>query len=551
MFIAHGEKVRKHARWIMFGVLVLLIPGFVALFTTTGSKSDRQAGDVPTVRGKPVVAAEFDQMKELVRAQYVVMRGRDQSRTMQMQDQIKQEAVVQMLMLQKAKEMGVVVSEPELQVALMSQPVFLNSAGQFDRERLRQFMILLNNNGVSEAMFEEVMRQRLLIEKLQGLITAAAKATPAAVQQAYLPLHEKLSIDLVQFDMADNKVPITVSNAEVRAFYEQNKESFRVPAKVKVQYAEFTAAAAKKTVQLTEEEIAEFYNRNKFRYAGTNSVPQPLDAVKAEVNAELLTLRADRAAADRATEFGVKLSQSPKPEFAKVCAEFGVTPLTTDFIAAVDKVPGVTDLPDFATKANRLSADMPVSDPIGGSNTYYILEFVAGQPSAVPPFEQVEAEVTKQVTQIRTYGVTLERAEATIGQLKKLIAAGKTFAQACAELKLKIETPPAFTVAEEKLKLPAAGQIQQASLEMPVNAVSELIGTPTGGLVFHVRERQPADLAEFEKDRERITRQVLQRDRQALFSDWIQALVHGEQVDFKIPRRQPEAEEVTATESTN
>ena len=107
-----------------------------------------------------------------------------------------------------------------------------------------------------------------------------------------------------------------------------------------------------------------------------------------------------------------------------------------------------------------------------------------------------------------------------------------------------------FTIAEEKVNLPAAGRIQQSSLEMPVGAVSDLIGTATGGLVFHLRDRKPADLAEFEKDRERITRQVLQRDRQALFNDWIQALVRGEQVDFKIPRRQAEAEE-PATDSTN
>jgi len=550
MFIAHGDKVRKNARWIMAGIILLLIPSFVLLFTQS-SESDRRAGDVPTVRGKPINAAEFEQMKDLVRAQYVVMRGRDQSRTVQMQDQIKQETVVQILMMQKAKEMGVVVTEPELQAALLSQPVFLNEAGQLDRQRVQQFMILLNNNGVSEAMFADVMRQRLLIEKLQQLVTIAAKATPTAVQQAYLPLHEKLSIDLVQFDIADYKDPVTVSNEEARAFYEQNKESFRVPAKVQVQYAEFTAAAAKKTVQLTDDEISDFYNRNKFRYAGTNSVPPLLEVVKAEVQADLLKLAADHAAANRAQEFSLKLSQQPKPEFGKVCAEFGVKPVTTDFITMFDKVPGIEGLPDFAVRAGRLSADIPVSDPIGSSNTYYVLEYVAGQPSLVPSFEEIQTNVTAQVKRIRTYGATLQRAEATVGQIKKLIAATNTFAQACAQLKLKIETPPPFTIAEEKLDLPAASQIQQASLEMPVGAVSELIGTATGGLIFHVRARQPADLAEFEKERERVTRQVLQRDRQAIFSDWIQSLVRNEQVDFKIPPRQPETDEPPTTESPN
>ena len=59
MFIAHGEKVRKHARWILAGVLVILVPGFVALFTTTGGR-ERREEDLPTLRGKPVNPAEFE-----------------------------------------------------------------------------------------------------------------------------------------------------------------------------------------------------------------------------------------------------------------------------------------------------------------------------------------------------------------------------------------------------------------------------------------------------------------------------------------------------------
>ncbi|MCG3150427.1 MAG: Chaperone SurA [Verrucomicrobiae bacterium] len=545
MFIAHGHKVRKHARWIMAGVLLLLIPSFVMLFTQS-RESDRRAGELPIVRGKPVNAAAFEQMKDLVRAQYVVLRGRDVGRTAQMQDQIKQEAVIQMLLLEKAQAMGVSVSEPELQNAFLSQPVFQNSAGQFDRERLQQFLIVLNNNGVSEGMFEEVLRQRLIIEKLQALVASAAKATPTAVLQAYQPLHESLTVDLVQFDVADYHEPVVVSNELVRTYYDQNQESFRVPAKVKVQYAAFTAEAARPQVKLTDDELTDFYTRNQFRYAGTNAVPPTLEAVKPQVQAELLNLRADRAAADRATEFSVTLAQQTKPDFAKVCTEFGVKPVTTEYISAFDPVPGITNFPDFAAQAHHLSPSQPISDPLGTSNTYYVLEFIDAKPSHIPPFEEVQTEVAEQVKRIRTYAATLQRAEQTITELKKLITAGKTFAQACAALKLKIETPPPFTVADEKVTLPGGGRIQQASLAMPVGAVSDLIGTATGGLVFHLRERKPADVAAFEKDREMITRQILQRDRSALFNDWIQALVHAEQVDFKLPRRQTDESEPPA-----
>ena len=548
MFIAHGEKLRKNARWIMAGVLLLLIPGFIALFTTTG-RTDRPGGDLPTIKGKPVNAAEFERMESLVQAQYVVLQGRDLRKTAASLDQLKQEALIQLLMDRKAEELGVHVSDAELAQQVRRLPVLLNEAGQFEPERYRRLTIYLNNHGINEGAFEQVLRTQLLHEKLQQLVTAVAQATPAEVQQAYLPLHEKLTIDLVRFDMADNHAPITTSNEEVRAFYEQSKESFRTPARVKVRYATFPVADALKTIKLSDDEITEFYDRNKFKYTDTNNVPKPLAAVKAELQDELLKLRAERAAGDRATELTVKLvrqTETAKPDFGKLCASMGAVVQETGYLTAHDKLTDLAVGQDFLQKAFSLTPDQPYSDPIAGTNAFYVLEYIDGRPSTIPPFEEVQDQATAQVKQLRRYASTLEQARATVEQLKKLVAGGKTFASACAELKLKVETPAPFTVSDEKPEVPAPASIQQASLGMKVGAISDVLRTLTGGVVFSLRNRQPADLAEFEKNKEQITRQVLQRNRQALFNDWIQALIHSEQVDFKIKPRQTEADESTA-----
>jgi len=425
-------------------------------------------------------------------------------------------------------------------------PVLLNDAGQFEPERYRRLTIYLNNKGINEAVFEQVLRAQLLHEKLQQLVTAVAQATPTEVQQAYLPLHEKLTVDLVRFDMADNQTPVTTSNAEVRAFYEQSKESFRTPARVKVRYATFPVADALKTITLSDDEVTEFYERNKFKYTDTNNVPKPLAAVKVELQDELLKLRAERVAGDRATELTVKLvrqTDATKSDFSKLCASQGVAVQETGYLTAHDKPAGLEVGAEFVQKAFSLTPDQPYSDPIAGTNAFYVLEFVDGQPSAIPPFEAVQDQATAQVKRLRRYAVTLDQAHATVDQLKKLVAGGRNFAGACAELKLKIETPAPFTVTDEKLDFPAATSIQQASLGMKVGAVSEVLRTLTGGVVFSLRARQAADLAEFEKTKEQLTRQVLQRNRQALFNDWIQVLIHDDQVDFKIKPHQTEPEE--------
>ena len=545
MFIAHGEKFRKNARWIMAGVLLLLIPGFVALFTTTG-RSDRAGGDLPTIHGKPVAAVEFEQMMNLVQAQYIVGQGRELRKTADTMDKIKQEAVLQLLLDRKAQELGLQVSDAELAQQIRRLAILANKEGQFDPARYRQLVLTLSNRGISEAAFEHVLRTQLLHDKLQQLIVSSAKATPTEVQQVYLPLHEKLTIDLVRFEMADYHVPVVVSNAEVRAFFEESKESFRTPAKVKIRYATFPIAEAQKTIQLSDEEISDFYERSRFKYTDTNNVPKPLEAVKAEVTAELLKLRAERAASDRATELTVKLvrqSDGPKADFAKLCAGLNVAVRETGYLSAFDKLPELGVGPDFLQKAFTLAPDQPYSDPIAGSNALYVLEYIDGRPSAIPPFEEVQEQATEQVKKLRRYAATLDHANTVAAQLKQRVAGGKTFAAACAELNLKVETPAPFTVAEEKLDLPVAASIQQGTLGLPVGAVSDLVRTTTGAVVFHLRGRQAANLADFEKDKEALTRQVLQRNRQALFNDWIQALIRTEQVDFKVKPRPTDTDE--------
>ena len=549
MFIAHGEKLRKNARWIMAGVLLLLIPGFIALFTTTG-RTDREGGELPTIHGKPINAAELERMINLVQAQYVILQGHELRKTGDTLNQLKQEAVIQLLMDRKAEELGLRVPDAELAQQVRHLPVLLNEAGQFEPERYRRLTVYLNNKGINEAVFEQVLRSQLLHEKLQQLVTAVAQATPTEVQQAYLPLHEKLTIDLVRFEMANNQTPIITSNEEVRAFYEQSKESFRTPARVKVRYATFLIADALKTIKLSDDEIAEFYDRNKFKYTDTNNVPKPLTAVKAELQDELLKLRAERAAGDRATELTVKLvrqTDTTKPDFTKLAAGLGVAVQETGYLTAHDKPSGLEVGAEFLQKAFSLTPDQPYSDPIAGTNAFYVLEFLDGQPSAIPAFEEVQEKATEQVKRLRRYAVTLDQARTTVEQLKKLVAGGQTFVGACAELKLKIEALVPFTVSDEKLDVPAAASIQQVSLGMKVGAISDVLRTLTGGVVFSLRDRQPADLTEFEKNKEQLTRQVLQRNRQALFNDWLQLLVHTEQVDFKIKPRPAEADEpVTA-----
>src|SRR3989442_14374044 len=56
MFIVHGKWLRKHARWILAGILFLLGPGLIFLFSPTGGGGRRRT-ERATQSGQAVNAA--------------------------------------------------------------------------------------------------------------------------------------------------------------------------------------------------------------------------------------------------------------------------------------------------------------------------------------------------------------------------------------------------------------------------------------------------------------------------------------------------------------
>lgn len=550
MFIAHGEWLRKYAPWILAGVLLLLLPGFILLFSPTGSVKDARA-ELPTIAGKPANAAEFQRAKNIVLAQVLMNAGRQPTRTLEFEDELNIETIQHVILLRKAREFGIRATDEDVVRQIRVQPVFLNQQKQFDPERYQRYTIYLNNLGISESQFEEIIRQQVMLMRLRALVAMDVKVTPLELKLNYTPLHEQTTIDYVEFDAADYKEPIKVTDDEARAYYEQKKESFRRPGQVKVRYVYFTLADAKKSTTISDDEVAEYYERNKDKYLDADKKPEPLADVKDQVKKDLLDLRAERLAGDRATGFSVKLVHEPgtaRPDFSKIAADTGVTPQESDFFSLRDSVPGVEAGPQFNQAAFSLSSEVPFSDPVRGEDGYYVLEYIASKPSEIPSFEEAKQQVVDRLKHERAYEAVVKQGRELHDKVKQATASGKSFAAACAVLKLKAKTAPPFTASDEAPDVPAAQTVQEVALGMPTNSVSEFIPTANGGLFFHLKERQPPSPELLEKDKPQFEARILERDRQALFNDWVNTIMRQERVEYKRKAR-PAPPELPAEEA--
>ena len=545
MFIAHGERVRKYMPWILAGVLVLMLPGFLVMFGPSASLK-QQRSQLPTLRGKPVDFGEFQNVRTSVLTEIVMNTGRRPTGSAQMEDEINIRTIQRVILLRKARELGIRISDEEVVRNIRSQPLLMNAQKQFDPDRYQRYVIYLNNLGVSESQFEEAMREQAELQQLRALIASAGNVTPAALDLAYAPLREQSIIDYVMLDAADHKEPFNVKDDEARAFYEQNREKFRKPALVKVRYVYFTISDASKSVTVADDEISEFYDRNKDKYVDAEKKAKPLADVKNAAKQDLVDVRADRLAGDRATGFSVKLVREPgaatNPDFTKIAAELGLTPKETDFFDVRSTVNGVDAGQQFNQAAFALSPEVPFSDPVRGTNGYYVLEYVASKPSEIPTFEEVKDQVLSRIKQQLAFNVTVKQGQEVDAKVRTAVAAGKSFADACASLGLKVKTSEPFTHDDETSTLPfdnpVKARVKEMVLGMTTNSVSDFVVTTNGGLFFHLKQRMPPKSEKSGDAKKQLEALLLERNREELFEDWANAVVRAEQIGYK-PKASP------------
>ncbi len=541
MFISTHDLVRKHGPLIL-GIILAVSVGMGLLFSPSGSLmgGKQQRGGLPTIRGKPVNFAEFQSIRASVLAGIAMSKGRQPGRTATFDDDLNIEAVQHLLLLHKAKELGIHVTDDEVVRQIRALPIMLNEQKQFDPNNYQRYMILLNNLDISETLFEEVIREELILGQLRSLISSAAEISPTELQLSYNMLQEQTKIDYVELNAADHKDTSDVTDEDARSYYGLNQEKFRTPAMVKVRYVYFTISDAKKSVTLGDDDISEYYERNKSKYVDASGQPKPLADAKDELKQDLLDLRAERLAGDRATALTVKLvvqPGAPTPDFTKIATDSGLTTTETDFFDLRSPVKGVDAGPVFNQMAFSLGPDVPFSDPVHGKDGYYVLAYVDSRPSEIPAFEEVKTRVIDQIRRQRAHDATVKQGRELDAKVKTAVAAGKNFADTCTSLGLTVKTSEPFTLVGGATNFPYASSIREAVLGMATNAVSDFLTTPTGGIFFHLKQREAPKPIESDTVRKQLEAQLLQQDREALFEDWANSVMRAEQVDYK--RRVP------------
>lgn len=209
-------------------------------------------------------------------------------------------------------------------------------------------------------------------------------------------------------------------------------------------------------------------------------------------------------------------------DFAKLAQEGGAKINVTDWFALGEVVPDIGPSQEFYKSAFDLSPQQ-TSQVIAGDNAYYLLRLKERKEPVVPPLEAVSAQIEKGLKESKAYELALQKGAALLEQLKQ----EKDLAKVAAARGLKVEETGYFP--RSAPQLPKIGELAELRFERlrlsSRQPIADRVYTQKDhAYVFALKNTQPADMAQFEREKEVLKQQAVAESRQRALIKFIEGL---------------------------
>ena len=258
-----------------------------------------------------------------------------------------------------------------------------------------------------------------------------------------------------------------------------------------------------------------------FRVEETKQEKSPsLKEATAEITQALKTEKAKREAAKVAERDREKALSGV--DFAKLAQESSVPVKLTDWFAQGEVLPDIGPNQEFYKSVFSQGAK-EVSPIIEGKNAYYLARVKQRKEPAVPPLESVRERIEKGLKESKAFELALQKGNALLEQLKK----EKDIAKLAAANDLKVEETGSFL--RSAPQLPKIGELAElrsarlaVSTQQPV--ADKLYTQKDSAFIFALKDSQPADMAQFEKEKDNLKKQALAENRQRALIKFMESL---------------------------
>ncbi len=577
-------QLRQQTKTILWIVIVTFVGLMVFVWgMNLKSRGGPEAGVVGRVGKHRITLDEYRTELYNLRAAYQNQNRHIDSQTEREIARRAWENIVQRnLLWQEAEKRHLFPTDQELVNAIRTQPPsfirsnpYLQTDSSYDHQK---YLAALQNPRFAIQM-ESYFRKNLPIQKISEYVGACVRTTTEETRRAIAIFQEMVSISYVVVDPMNVKQDIPdPSQEQLAAFYEEHREDFRVPEKLRlrlcalpkepspedVDYARQRIEEAHDLIEAGEpfDEIAQEYSDDeKTASSGGDMGWVKKGFLEAKLDSVVFSLSPGSMSDIVRTETGFHVFRVEERrkrdgvEEARVSYIFSrvePSPLTLDEIRtkAGDLV-AVAKKRGLKVAADELGYSLSESDPIPksllsptygfsqsdadkifeiqqgkvggpfeGTKAFYVVEVIEKIPSTIPPLEEIKDSVIRRYK----YEQRREIARSIAQDIHQRIGKGSSLEAAARMHGLEVKRTEPFRRHSMVPGIGSANTVIATAFALDKGQISGIIEQANKFYIIRVDDKQPMDEQDFESNMQKYKFSLLNTKQQIYISRWYDRL---------------------------
>ncbi len=585
------RQMRENTKWIMlitaaaFVALMVFEWGMDASGGAMGMRDVGQVGgtSVSVERWQATYRNVYDQVQQTQDAPISSQQNRE------IEDMAWDEIVDQILIEQELNRRGIRVTDQEIREAarfspppaLRNDPAFQGEDGQFDLNRYHQFLSSASTDPQFLLQLEQYYREVIPQSKLMRQLTAGIYVSDKQLWREWKAENEQVRARLLALNPREriDDAEVEVSDAEVEAYYEENREEFAIPARAEVRYVTLTRAPTATDTAMARDRVEDLRTRlaegEDFEEVARE---ESADQATAEAGGNLGTLTRGEGAVPGAVEAAVfslpvgevsdpvesgqgfhlievlsrdddtaearhivvPIQRSDDSEFEllsradslealgenlsldEAAREKGLTVREGSFTEDFPILPGVGRASEGAHWVfDDMAAPGAISEVFEGSEAFYMLELARYSPSGYQSLEDTEPRIREILRAERKVERAREEAEELARSLRE---EGATLQELAEREGLTLMEPEPFTRSDFVPGVGHQNQVIGTAFGLPEGSFSRAVASEGNVFIVEVVERLPADEEAWEAQKEQQRARRINEIREDRLEQWLAGL---------------------------
>jgi peptidyl-prolyl cis-trans isomerase D len=489
------DRMRKRIGWLKW-ILGLVILAFIVFYVPDFLRQTDAAGPaevVATVGDQSITVGEYRRAYQAQMAAYQRAYGGSMNeqllRQMGIDQQILQQMVDERAAVHEAGRLGLTVSDAELASRIYAIPAFQRD-GRFAGRAVYEQVLRNARPPLTVAQFEDNLRRALLVDKLRSALTEWVTVSDAEVDREYRRRNEKVKIEFVTLSADAMRDRVSLTDADIAAYFEKHKEEYRIPEGRKMRYILVDTDAIKSGISIPPADVEREYRENIEQYTTPEQVRASHILLKTEGQ--------DEAAVRARAESLLKQTRSGA-DFAALARQHSQDEGSAEQGGDLDYFGRGRMVKEFEDVAFELEPGQ-ISDIVRSQFGFHIIKVVDKKPAVTRPLDGVKDQIAEQLAFERAEAQAAEQAAA----LDREINRAPDLERVATARGLTLQESGFFSRNEPVPGLGPAPAVAEQAFELKEGEAAGPVRVPRGQIFFTTSGKREARLPALDEVKDRV-----------------------------------------------